>query len=380
MKLRTDFVAAPMLQREMTTTVTGWVEAREATTSDGARVYLRVAAMSGLKPEATPIRARFTVRARAAEIAVGDAISVKARLQPPSGPVQPGAYDFGRVAFYDRIGAIGFAYGGAKPADLGPAPFQIRLMRPLADLRETIRRRIVAALPGDNGRIAAALIMGDQGAISEKTQDDMRASGLGHVLSISGLHMALVAGSVFWLVRALLALSMRLALTQPIKKWAAAAALAAAVFYVGLSGGGVATDRSFVMLAIMLIAVMLDRAALTLRNVALAAAIILLAWPESLLSVSFQMSFAATLALVAGYEAFRDLADRRLALVDAGTYGIRRPLPAGGDRHVHDFAARRPRDHAVRRIPFSAGGAVDADRQPRGDAGGRPDRHADGAR
>src|SRR4029079_7457217 len=233
MKLRTDWVAAPRLARATTGTQTRWVEAREATASDGARVYLRVASISGLKPETTPIRARFTVRSRAAEISVGDAISVKARLQPPSGPVQPAAYDFGQAAFYDRIGAIGFAYGGAKPAELGPAPLPIRIMRPLAHLRETIRRRIVAALAGDDGRIAAALIMGDQGAISEKTQDDMRASGLGHVLSISGLHMALVAGSVFWLVRALLALSMRLALTQPIKKWAAAAALAVAGLYRG---------------------------------------------------------------------------------------------------------------------------------------------------
>src|SRR5262249_29685487 len=156
MKLRTDRVAAPVLQREMTTTVTGWVEAREATASDGARVYLRVASMSGLKPEETPVRARFTVRARAASIGVGDAISVKARLQPPSGPVQPGAYDFGRVAFYDRIGAIGFAYGGARPAELAPAPLSIRLVRPLAHLRETIRPRIVAAVPRDDCRIAAA--------------------------------------------------------------------------------------------------------------------------------------------------------------------------------------------------------------------------------
>jgi competence protein ComEC len=144
--------------------------------------------------------------------------------------------------------------------------------------------------------------MGDQRGIAEDTQNDMRASGLGHIFSISGLHLALVAGVVFWLLRALLALSPTLALNYPIKKWAAGAALAVATFYTVISGAEVATVRSWVMLAIMLGAVLLDRRALTLRNVALAAFVILVFSPESLLSVSFQMSFAATIALVAAFE------------------------------------------------------------------------------
>src|SRR5262249_50712045 len=148
-----------------------------------------------------------------------------------------------RVAYYEGIGAVGFAYGAAKPAGIGPAPWAIRLSEPLAHLRETIRKRIEAALPGDNGHVAAALIMGDQGGIAETTQDNMRASGLGHMLSISGLHLALVAGVAFWLIRAVLALFSVLALTHPIKKWAAAGALAVAAFYLGISGGGVATER-----------------------------------------------------------------------------------------------------------------------------------------
>ena len=320
-KLRTDAVAAPMLRHEVTATVTGWVEAREGTPTDGARVYLRVASLTGVKPEETPYRVRVTVRTQADAIAVGDAISLKARLQAPPGPLLPGGNDFGFVPFYEGIGAVGFAYGAASPVDLGPAPLAIRLVRPLADLRETIRQRVEAALPGDNGRIAASLIMGDKRPIADKTQNDMRASGLGHVLAIAGLHMALVTGSVFWLVRALLALSVRLALTRPIKKWAAAAALATGLFYVAISGAGIATDRSFVMLAIMLFAVMLDRAALTLRNVAIAALVILAVWPESLLSVSFQMSFAATVSLIAGYQALRAIADRRPALTAGGAFG-----------------------------------------------------------
>ena len=172
----------------------------------------------------------------------------------------------------------------------------------MAALRDTIRRHIEAALTGDDGHVAAALIMGDQNGISATTQNDMRISGLGHVLSISGVHMALVAGSVFWLLRALLALSTTLALHYPIKKWAAGAALVVSALYLAISGGGVATVRSFLMLAIMLGAIMLDRRALTLRNVAISALAVLVFSPESLLSASFQMSFAATAALVGAYE------------------------------------------------------------------------------
>ncbi|CAN5240780.1 ComEC/Rec2 family competence protein [soil metagenome] len=321
-KVRTDNVAAPMLARELTATVTGWVAAREEAARGGARIRLRVHEIAELKGGPLPTTVRITVRSGAAALGVGDAVSLRARLQPPSGPVMPGGYDFAQAAFFEGVGAVGFAYGAAKPADLGPAPLDIRLAEPLARLRDLIRRRIEAALPGDHGHVAAALVMGDQGGIAESTQDAMRASGLGHLLSISGLHMALVAGSAFWLIRALLALSTALALNRPIKKWAAGAALAVAAIYLGISGGGVATQRSFVMLAIMLLAVIADRHAITLRNVALATLVILLFTPESVVTASFQMSFAATAALVAGYEAIAARADRRAALTTFSDRGV----------------------------------------------------------
>ncbi len=315
MTLRTAVVAAPVLPREVTAEVTGWVAKREASARGGARVRVAVSSIEGIPPEGTPDAVRITIRAGADDIRVGDAIAVLARLRPPSGPLVPGGHDFGRVDYYAGIGAVGFAYGAARPAAIGPPPFRVALVRPLADLRETIRRRVVAVLPGDRGEIAAALIMGDQRGISEKTQEEMRASGLTHVLSISGLHMALVAGSAFWLIRAILALSPGLSLIYPIKKWAAAGALGVATFYLAISGLGVATERSYIMLAVMLTAVMLGRRAITVRNVAIAALIVLLYSPESLLSASFQMSFAATLALVAGFEALSSrAADRRIEL------------------------------------------------------------------
>jgi competence protein ComEC len=324
MTARTMIVAAPVLPREMTVEVTGWVAEREASARGGARVRLAVHEIAGLAPDRAPAAVRVTVRARGDDLRVGDAVAVLARLRPPSGPVMPGGYDFGRADYYDGIGATGFAYGAAKPADIGSPPLGIALRMPLADVRETIRRRIIAVLPGDTGEIAAALVMGDQRGISDRTQEAMRASGLGHVLSISGLHMALVGGATFWLIRALLALSPGLALRRPIKKWAAAGALIVATFYLAISGANVATERAYIMLAVILCAVMLDRRAITLRNVAIAALIVLLVEPESLLTASFQMSFAATLALVAGYEALRERARGELALrslADRGPLG-----------------------------------------------------------
>src|SRR5262249_18521228 len=138
-------------------------------------------------------------------------------------------------------------------------------------IRGAIDARIRANLTGDVGAIASALITGTRDALSAPVNDAMYVSSLAHVLSISGYHMAVVAGVVFFTLRALLALSPALALRRPIKKWAAGAALAAAAFYLLLSGAEVATQRAFIMTAIVLIGVMADRPALTLRNLALAA-------------------------------------------------------------------------------------------------------------
>ena len=150
--------------------------------------------------------------------------------------------------------------------------------------------------------IASALITGKRDAISKKVEEAMYVSSLAHVLSISGYHMAVVAGVIFVLLRAGLALAPGLAERRPIKKWAAAAAFVGAAFYLVLSGAEVATQRAFIMTAIVLLGVMLDRQALTLRTLALSALAVMIVAPEAVVHPSFQMSFAATLALVAAYE------------------------------------------------------------------------------
>jgi len=173
-------------------------------------------------------------------------------------------------------------------------------------LRLHMSARIRAALPGESGAIAAALMTGDRSAISQESLDSMRDSGLAHLLAISGLHLGLVATTLFFGLRAVLALSERLTLRHPIKKWAAVAAMAGSFAYLLLAGATVPTQRAFVMTGLVLLAVLLDRQAISMRLVAWAAMIILVIAPDSMLGASFQMSFAAVVALVAFYETFRD--------------------------------------------------------------------------
>jgi len=319
-KLRTEMVRAPVLQQELRyTEVSGFIEAHELRDKGRARITLRVLSLGDLEPDKTPYRVRITMPRRyAADARVGEAVSLRATLQPPPEPIEPGGFDFARRAWFDRLGATGFAMSELAPLGGAPAPpWGLAAWSYVDALRTTINERIRASLPGNRGEIAIALITGMRGGIPKEINEAMRDSGLTHILSISGLHMAIMAGTVFWLARALLALVPGLSLRYPIKKWAALIALGAATFYLALSGAAVPTVRSWIMTSIVLIAVLLDRPAITMRNVALAALVILLVSPESLFEPSFEMSFAAVIGLVALYEYLAKRKRRGLGLRDA---------------------------------------------------------------
>jgi competence protein ComEC len=296
---KTARVAHGVLARPMySVSVTGFVETRDIRERTD-RFVLRVASMESPRGQTKLERVRLSVRKGTAP-AVGSFVELKARLQPPLAPLRPGSYDFGRDMYFAGIGASGFVTGAIKtvnpPDSGGPS---LRYAAFMQGLRDAIDARIRTALEGDRRAIATALLTGRRDAISAPVNDAMFISGLGHVLSISGYHMAVVAGVVFFAVRALLALIPRLTTGFPIKKWSAAAALVAAAFYLLLSGAEVATQRSFFMSAVVLIAIMVDRRAVTFRTLAVAAMIVLTIAPEALVHPSFQMSFAATLGLVA---------------------------------------------------------------------------------
>ncbi|MGH6748026.1 MAG: ComEC/Rec2 family competence protein [Methyloceanibacter sp.] len=304
-KLRTEMARAPVLSHELRyVPVTGFIENHELRDKGRARLTLRVIALDDLPQANRPYRVRLTLPAKGDLIdKTGAVVTLKATLQPPPEPVEPGGFDFARQAWFARLGGTGYATSKVELAEDGrEPPWDIAAWAAIDRLRVAINHCIRAALPGETGEIAVALITGEQGGISQETKQAMRDSGLAHILSISGLHMVIMAGTVFWLTRALLALWPRLALNYPIKKWAAGAALAAETFYLALSGAAVPTVRSWIMMSIVLIAMMLDRPALTMRNVALAALLILIVAPESLFDPSFEMSFAAVVALVALFE------------------------------------------------------------------------------
>ncbi|MBV9955303.1 MAG: ComEC/Rec2 family competence protein, partial [Pseudolabrys sp.] len=300
--LRTATIAHPVLAFPVSSVnLSGFVEAREERARSD-RIVIRVHAIDQLRRNVVPERVRVAVRKGTAP-AVGTYISLKARLTPPLEPLRPGGYDFARDMYFQKIGASGYAYGAIKvlpPPQ--PIPLRLQFAAFVDKVRTGIDKSIRTVLAGDKGAIASALITGKRDAISEQVNDAMFVSGIGHVLSISGYHMAVVAGIVFFAIRASLALVPALANRRPIKKWAAMGALVAAAFYLVLSGAEIATQRSFIMIAIVLGGVMLDRPALTFRTLTVAALLVMALSPEAVVHPSFQMSFAATLALVAAYQ------------------------------------------------------------------------------
>lgn len=301
--IKRAIIAHPVLPTALwNVEITGFIEVREERERSD-RIVVRVHHIEGPRLGEKLERVRVSVRKGTAP-PVGSFVAFKARLTPPLEPVLPGGYDFARAMYFQQIGASGFALGAIRTAS-SPAGGGVRLgyAATIDGMREAIDKRIRVVLSGDKAAIASALITGKRDAISTPVNDAMFISGIGHVLSISGYHMAVVTGIVFFMLRALFALLP--ASRHPIKKWAALAALGAAVFYLLLSGAEVATQRSFVMVAIVLIGVMVDRPTLTLRTLTVAALAVLLLTPEAVVHPSFQMSFAATLAIVAGYQGGR---------------------------------------------------------------------------
>jgi competence protein ComEC len=296
---RTAYVGHEVLTRlAYSVSLSGFVEARDIRERTD-RFVLRVTEIEGARLKTRLERVRLSVRKGMAP-AVGSFVEMKARLQPPLTPLRPGSYDFSRDLFFQGIGASGFVTGGITVRDPPTTGgLSLHYAAFMQDLRDAIDARIRVTLDGDKRAIATALLTGRRDAITTPVNDAMFISGLGHVLSISGYHMAVVAGVVFFVIRALLALVPVLTVSFPIKKWAAGVALFAAAFYLLLSGAEVATQRSFYMTAVVLIAVMADRRAVTFRTLALSAIVVLVLAPEALVHPSFQMSFAATLGLVA---------------------------------------------------------------------------------
>lgn len=314
MQARTAMVAAPVMDgeryfAELTGTVL-WVDQRPVR----QRVVLQVTEAGAGKEGrqgAQGLRARVTLLPNAPPPVIGQCIVLPAVLGPPRPPSMPGAFDFQRYAYFLRLGGLGYAVGGWQEAP--GATEGATALSPVARFllwadfwRGQVGQRITDALEDpEQAALARALMLGDRSGIAEPVLEAWRTAGLAHMLAISGLHMSLFAGLAFALIRRGLAWFPAVALRVDLKKVAAVGAFVAASVYLVLSGMNVPAQRAFMMVVVALAAILLDRQALSLHTLAVAALLIMVWRPEAVIGASFQMSFAAVLALISAYEAFR---------------------------------------------------------------------------
>ncbi|WP_395943575.1 ComEC/Rec2 family competence protein [Brevundimonas sp.] len=302
-RLRTEAVAAPIAPSlSEPTMIEAWVVDVDSSGQRGARIVVAPVRIRGLAPEQTPVRLRATVQGEPPR--PGEAVRLFAILNPPPAPASPGAYDFGRNAFFQGLGGVAFALGETRRVDLSPAPWRLRLVMAVDAARYALAERIVVRLGERTGGVAAAMTTSHEAWISPADMDVMRDSGLAHILSVSGLHMAIVGGFVFFAARLGVAAWPWLALRVPGKKIAAVAGLTAVGVYLVVSGAPPPAERAAVTAAIAFLAILLDRQAVTMHGLAVAAFVVLALQPEAIVTPGFQMSFAATAALVALVEAW----------------------------------------------------------------------------
>lgn len=329
---RAERVAALVLGWTYYGPIEGRIVVMDRSAGGAPRLTLDRVVLPGLHPARTPERVRVSFQGAGRNGGMhldpvpGMRIGVTGSLSPPGPPVEPGGFDFRRHAWFERLGAVGYTRNPAvvlAPPDPG---FRLAISR----LQKRLSARIRAEIPGEAGEFTASVITGDRFDVAPGTIHALRDSNLAHLLAVSGLHMVLLTGVVYGALRGAFALIPPLALRLSVRRLAALGALAAAVFYLLLSGANVATQRAFIMTAVVLGAVLLDRQAISLRTIAIAALIVLVWTPEALLSAGFQMSFAATVALIA---VFAELRRRRYRIPPA-----RRRRRPGWQREIRDGA------------------------------------------
>jgi competence protein ComEC len=304
-KLRTETVRAPIAPVGAgVRTIEGFVVDVVSPGQGGPRILLAPIRVSGLAPEATPIRARVTLSDDDVLPAPGTAVSLKGMLNAPPPPASPGSYDFARDAFFDGIGGVGFALTPQEEVAAAPPPWRLALQMRINAARWTLAKQIVAEMGVESGGLAAAMVTGHEAFIPREQVEALRASGLAHIVSISGLHMAIVGGFAFAAVRLAIAAWPWVALRVSSKKVAALAGFLAVAGYLLISGAPSPAIRAAVTAAAAFGAILVDRRAISLHTLAIAALAIMIFQPEAVTEPGFQMSFAATTALVALAEAW----------------------------------------------------------------------------
>jgi competence protein ComEC len=304
-KLATVRVAHPTLQSALgPVMIEGWVEEVEPG-GKGPRLRLLVHAIDGLDASQAPRHVRVTHRL-SLEVEAGRFVRCWVVLRPPPAPVMRGDYTFDRQAWYEGLGAVGYVQGRCRGGTLGLPERQLdRLSLSIAKMRRQLAHYVYGAAGARAGGFAAAVSSGDRSFMAEADKEALRGSGLAHLLAISGLHMGIIGGLIYVMVWRGLALIEPLALRIAVRKPAAIAALSMSFVYLILSGASVSTQRAFIMALVFFGAIIFDRAALSLRSLAIAMIIVVVLAPWSVLTPGFQMSFAATGVLVMTYEVWQ---------------------------------------------------------------------------
>lgn len=305
-KLPTESVNSPTIASEIgPVMLEGWVRVIEPG-AKGPRLRLQVQAVAGLSPAQTPDFVRVTHTSRL-EVSSGRFVRCWAVLRPPPAPSIPGDYDFQRQAYYQRLGAVGYVQGRCRGGTLGPPDsLSDRVALAIGAMRRSLARHVHEAAGERAGGFAAALASGDRSMMAETDREALRNSGLAHLLAISGLHMGIVGGVIYFIVFRGLALIEPIAIRIPVQKLAAFTALFGSAIYLILSGASVSTQRAVIMALVFFGAILFDRAAISFRSLAIAMALIVFLQPESVMSPGFQMSFAATGALIAVYHSWSE--------------------------------------------------------------------------
>lgn len=302
--LHTRLVSPNPVAFEQRMAVTGWVS-RVETGGRMRRLSIEVANVDPVPETGVPSKVRIRVGRNFPDLQVGEGIRVDAVIGPMPGPAVPHGYDPGRRAFFDGLAGTGFAISDAEAFEPDLSRLD-KVKARIALTRHRLADRIIKASPEATAGLQAALLTGIRDHIPDAQTDNLRASGLAHILAISGLHMGMVAFGVYVVASMLLAAVQRLSRGRDVRKIAAIIGLLAATAYLLLSGASVATQRAYIMVSIAFLAVILDRRVLSLRSVAVAALLTLIIRPEALLSVGFQMSFSAVAAMVVIFRAWQD--------------------------------------------------------------------------
>lgn len=291
--VRSEMVGAPAIAHPQVRMLNATIIERDEQPAEN-RVRLTLAVRDAEEGRAMKVRVNVPFARDKADFSEGAHIRLRARLMPPAPPLVPGAFNFARKAWFDGLAASGTLIGEIElirsaPSEQGALPA----------LQRRLAAHVRSQVDGSAGSIAAAFASGDRGAISRADEDAMRDAGLTHLLSISGLHVSALIAACYISSLKLLALWSWLTLRVRLPLLAAGIGAAGGVAYTLLTGAEVPTVRSCLAALLILLAMALGREPLSLRMIAIAAAVVMLLWPEALIGPSFQMSFAAVIAIVA---------------------------------------------------------------------------------